>query len=124
MEHSSISLLGYVPVTVTVSEPSAAAKCLNTFLGCLFVSGHTDSRREGVGVMQFGSHYTLFRQDRRTIVRSEIAKASSNESTVCSGFIISVALASPALCKLKTCSLTEILRSAYAAAQDLFAVCP
>ena len=60
---------------------------LDIFLGCLFVSGHTDSRREGVCVMQFGSHYTLFRQDRRTNVRSEIVKASSYESTVCSSFI-------------------------------------
>ncbi len=35
------------------------------------------------GVMQFGSHYTLFRQDRTTNVRSEIAKANSSERSVC-----------------------------------------
>ena len=74
--------------------------------------------------MQFGSHYTLFRQDRRTNVRSEIAKASSNESAVCTSLIYNCG--SGTTCSVQACDLQphRDLRGSYTAAQGSFAVGP
>lgn len=74
--------------------------------------------------MQFGSHYTLFRQDRRTNVRSEVAKASSYETAVCASLMNNCG--SGTTCSVQACDLQphRDLRGNCAAAQGIFAVSP